>query len=164
MNNFLVNCASFCRHRIFCPRTDVSIDFIGDVHVVLKSFFFFKQGETKMKRRSGYKIETPLTRALKNMRNAKGLSLIKTSRLLEVPESVINHHENGRTDHVSMEYIKHFVAKMGFTMEDWDDFLKGRTSVYDLRQECRDLISKLDREKLKAIHVMLVSFVGGKNE
>ena len=117
-----------------------------------------------MKRRSGYKIETPITKALKNMRNAKGLSLIKTSRLLGVAESVVNHHENGRTDHVPENYINHFVQMMGFSPEDWEDFLKGRTSVYDLRQDCRYLIDKLERDKLKAIHVMLVSFVGGKNE
>lgn len=117
-----------------------------------------------MKRRSGYKIETPITKALKNMRNAKGLSLIKTSRLLGVAESTVNHHENGRTNYVPEEYITHFVQVMGFSMEDWDDFLKGRTSVYDLRLECRNLINKLEREKLKAIHVMLVSFIGGKNE
>lgn len=110
-------------------------------------------------RRSSYKVETPLTRALKNMRNARGLSLIKTSHLLGVSESVVNHHENGRTDHVPQEYIELFVSKMGFSMEDFEDFLKGRTSVYDLREECKELISKLDREKLKAIHAMLLSFV-----
>ena len=117
-----------------------------------------------MKRRSGYKIETPITKALKNMRNAKGLSLIKTSRLLGVAESTVNHHENGRTDYVPQDYIKNYLQNLGFTMEDWEDFLRGRTSVYDLRQECRDLINKLEREKLKAIHVMLVSFIGEKNE
>jgi hypothetical protein len=76
----------------------VSFDFIGDVCVDLKSFFFFNEGETKMKKRSGYKIETLITKALKNMRNAKGLSLIKHGR-----------------------------------------FLRGRTSIYDLRLECRDI-------------------------
>ncbi|PIP91223.1 MAG: hypothetical protein COW01_06110 [Bdellovibrionales bacterium CG12_big_fil_rev_8_21_14_0_65_38_15] len=127
-----------------------------------ESFFHqFAKGEMKM-RRSGYKIETPIAKALKNMRNAKSLSLVKTSRLLGVSESVINHHENGRTDHVPEDYIEHFVKTMGFSKEDWDDFLKGRTSVYDLRKECRELISKLDRDKLKAIHTMLLSFVGNK--
>lgn len=111
-------------------------------------------------KRSRYKIETPITLALKNMRNARGLSLVKASRLLGVKEALVNHYENGRTDSIPQRYIESFVTKMGFTMQDWDDFVKGRTSVYDLRQECRDLISKLEREKLKAIHTMLVSFVG----
>ena len=44
-------------------------------------------------------------------------------------------------------------------MEDWDDFLQGRTSVYDLKEECRDFLGKLDKDKLKAIHTMLLSFV-----
>ena len=111
-------------------------------------------------KRSRFKIETPMTMALKNMRNAKGLSLVKTSQMLGVKEALVNHYENGRTTHIPQEYIVHFVAKMGFTMDDWEDFIRGRTSVYDLRQECRDFISKLDREKLKAIHTMLLSFVG----
>jgi hypothetical protein len=51
---------------------------------------------------------------------------------------------------------------MGFNKEDWEDFLQGRTSVYDLRQECRDFITKLDREKLRAIHSMLLSFSSSK--
>lgn len=113
-------------------------------------------------KRSRYKIQTPVSLALKNMRNARGLSLIKTSRLLNVKEALVNHYENGRKDQIPKNYIEQFVVTLGFTMEDWDDFLQGRTSVYDLRQECRGFISKLDREKLKAIHTMLLSFVGSQ--
>jgi transcriptional regulator with XRE-family HTH domain len=109
-------------------------------------------------KRSRYKIQTPVSLALKNMRNARGLSLIKTARLLNVKEALVNHYENGRKDQIPESYIAHFVIGLGFNLEDWEDFLKGRTSVYDLRQECRDFISKLDREKLRAIHTMLLSF------
>jgi transcriptional regulator with XRE-family HTH domain len=111
-------------------------------------------------KRSRYKIETPITLALKNMRNARGVSLIKASRLLGVKEAVINHYENGRKSDIPQEYIQLFVKRMGFTMDDWEDFLQGRTSIYDLKEECRDFLSKLDRDKLKAIHTMLLSFVG----
>lgn len=113
-------------------------------------------------KRSRYKIETSVTMALKNMRNAKGLSIVQTARLLSVKEAKVNHYENGRIEIVPDEYIEKFVITLGFTMDDWEDFLKGRTSVYDLRQECRDFINKLDRDKLKAIHIMLLSFVGTK--
>ena len=113
-------------------------------------------------KRSRYKIQTPVSLALKNMRNARGLSLIKTARLLNVKEALINHYENGRKDSIPEDYVIKFVSGLGFTMDDWEDFLQGRTSVYDLRQECRDFITKLDREKLKAIHSMLLSFSGSK--
>ncbi len=113
-------------------------------------------------KRSRYKIVTPVCMALKNMRNARGLSIVKTARLLGLKDAVVNHYENGRRDQIPESYISQFVAGLGFTMDDWEDFLKGRTSVYDLRQECRDFINKLDREKLKAIHTMLLSFAGHK--
>jgi transcriptional regulator with XRE-family HTH domain len=113
-------------------------------------------------KRSRYKIETPVTSALKNMRNARGLSLVKTARLLNMKEAKVNHYENGRIESVPDDYVEKFVTKLGFTMQDWEDFLNGRTSVYDLRQECREFISKLDRDKLKAIHTMLLSFVGSR--
>ena len=48
-----------------------------------ESFFSQQNKEPKMKR-SRFKIETPVTLALKNMRNAKGLSLIKTSQMLKM--------------------------------------------------------------------------------
>jgi hypothetical protein len=111
-------------------------------------------------KRSRYKIVTPVNIALKNMRNAKGLSIVKTAKLLGFKTALVNHYENGRKDHIPEPYITTFVNGLGFTMEDWEDFLKGRTSVHDLRQECRDFINKLERDKLKAIHTMLLSFVG----
>jgi predicted transcriptional regulator len=36
-----------------------------------------------------------VTVALKNMRNAKGLSLIKTSQKFGVKEALVTHYENG---------------------------------------------------------------------
>ncbi len=113
-------------------------------------------------KRSRYKIETPVTAALKKMRRAAGLSIVRTAKVLDVKSALVNHYENGRKEQIPESYIRRFVMGLGFTMDDWDECLKGKTSVYDLRQECRESISKLDREKLKTIHTILLSFVGSK--
>jgi transcriptional regulator with XRE-family HTH domain len=98
--------------------------------------------------------------ALKKMRNARGLSLVKTAKLLGLKEALVNHYENGRKEKIPTNYIHHFVMTLGFTMDDWEDFLRHRTSIFDVRQECQNFINKLDREKLNAVHIMLLSFAG----
>lgn len=110
------------------------------------------------RKRTKLKIETQESRALKRMRMARGLSLKKAARKMKIHDTVINHYENGRAN-VTEGYIKKFLNGMDYTQEDWIDFLQGKTTIFDLREECVVLIKKLDGDKLKAIHTMLANFV-----
>ena len=111
----------------------------------------------KMKRHY-YKIETPVTIALKRMRESTGKSLMELSRITGISASVIGHTENGRKEIISSEYIEKITKGLGYSEMDWQDFLQGKTTIFDLKKDCISKIENLNKEKLKSIHSFLESF------
>ena len=109
------------------------------------------------RKRSRQKIITKESEALKRMRLALGLSLIKASRKTGIHDSQINHAENGWAQ-ITPEYIEKFVSRMGFTMKDWEAFLCGGVTKFDLRFECVNIVKNMDGDKLKAVHGLLKNF------
>jgi transcriptional regulator with XRE-family HTH domain len=109
------------------------------------------------RKRSKQKIESKESIALKKMRLAQGLSLKRAAKKSGIHDTLINHFENGWST-VTEAYIQKFIHGMGYGQKDWDDFLQGRVTTFDLRDECSSIIQKMDGEKLKGIHAMLVSF------
>lgn len=104
------------------------------------------------------KIETPVTQALKRMRESTGVSLVKLSQKTGISSSVIGHTENGRKDHISNEYIQKITIALGYSDDDQNDFLEGKTTSFDLRKSCISKLEKLNKDKLKSIHSFLESF------
>jgi transcriptional regulator with XRE-family HTH domain len=109
-------------------------------------------------KRSYQKIKTPKTKALKRMRNSKGVSLRKLAKAMNIHESSVSDRENGRVEFISDEYIRSFVHTLGYEMADWSDFINGKTTIYDIRSECINIIEKLENDKLQAIYGMLRNF------
>ena len=109
-------------------------------------------------KRSYLKIETPTTIALKRIRNSKNVSLRKLGKQMSISESCISDRENGRIEHISDEYIQKLVSALGYTMDDWNDFLSGGKTTYDLEQDCISLIKKMNKEKLVSTHLILENF------
>jgi len=109
------------------------------------------------RKRSKFKLETQESRTLKKMRLALGLSLIRAGRKSGINPTEINHFENGWLT-VTESYIQRFIKGLGYTQKDWEEFYLGRTTVFDLRDECISIIKKMDNDKLRGIHGMLVSF------
>jgi transcriptional regulator with XRE-family HTH domain len=112
----------------------------------------------RVMKRQYYKIETDVTRALKRIRNSKGVSLRRLGKMMGTSEGCINDRENGRVDDISEEYISHLVVTLGYTMDDWCDFLSGNVTTFDLKNQCISILEKLDRDKLKSIHLFLENF------
>ena len=110
-------------------------------------------------RRQYYKVENETTRALKRIRNSKGVSLRRLGKMMEISESCINDRENGRVDDISYEYIEKLVVTLGYTMNDWSDFLNGNVTTFDLKNQCITILESLDRDKLKSIHSLLENFI-----
>lgn len=109
------------------------------------------------RKRGRQKIITKESQALKRMRLARGLSLKKAYRKSGIHDTIINHAENGWAT-ITEDYINKFINGMGFTMKDWDDFLNGRVTTFDLRYECMDIVKNMNGDKLKAVHSLLINF------
>ncbi len=109
-------------------------------------------------KRSYLKIETPVTIALKSIRNSKNVSLRKLGKRMGISESCISDRENGRIEEISNGYIEKFVSALGYSMNDWADFVEGKTTAFDLRRNCVNLLEKMDKSKLVSVHLFLQSF------
>jgi len=109
-------------------------------------------------KRSYQKIETPITIALKRIRNSKKISLRKLGKEMGISESCISDRENGRIEHISDEYIENLVFALGYSMSDWNDFLEGNTTAFDIKQKCIGILGNLDKEKLSSVHLILENF------
>ena len=97
---------------------------------------------------------TAESNALKKMRQAKGLSLKKASAISGIHDTVLNHHENGWCS-ITESYVEKFLKGMGFTQDDWELFLTGGKTRYDIIEECVASLSQLDLNKLKIVQNML---------
>ena len=86
-------------------------------------------------KRHYYKIETPVTTALKRMRESTGKSLMELSRITGISASVIGHTENGRKESISSEYIEKITKGLGYSEMDWQDFLQGKTTIFDIKKD-----------------------------
>ena len=109
------------------------------------------------RKRSRYQIHSKESGALKKMRLASGLSLRSAYKRCGIHDTIINHAENGRAN-ITPEYIERFITGMGFSMQDWSDTMDGKSTLSDLRFECKNIVEKIDSEKLKAVHLLLSNF------
>ena len=109
-------------------------------------------------RRSYKKIQTQKTIALRRMHNSRNISLRRLATSIGIPESNIRGREQGRIDTISDEYIANLVNALDYTMDDWNDFLEGRVTSFDLKQNWINLLEKMGKEKLQSAHLFLESF------
>ncbi len=105
-------------------------------------------------KRSRYKIETKESKALKRMRQAAGLSLVKAEKQTGIHSTILNHAENGRRN-LDVNFIEKYVTALGFTMEEWEEFLNKDKTVYDIKEECIELVKQMNKKQLKMMKVFL---------
>ena len=43
-------------------------------------------------------------------------------------------------------------------MDEFSDFLNDKITLFDLRNECQEIIKRIDSDQLKAIHIMIKNF------
>ncbi|MBT3982262.1 MAG: helix-turn-helix transcriptional regulator [Bacteriovoracaceae bacterium] len=109
-----------------------------------------------MPKRSRVKSETAESNALKKMRTIKGLSQRKAGMLIGVPPTKVNHTENGRA-YIEKSYIEKFIKGLGYSWEEWLEFVSGKGSKSSLKEQCILLIRGLDDQKLGLVFNLLTS-------
>ena len=113
-----------------------------------------------MGKRHTQKIESRTSRALKRIRlSRKGMSLVRLSKLTGLSASAICHAESGRVEDISYDHISKVVQALKYKKSDWEDFLKGNKTRFDLEQECIKKIEVLDKERLHSIYLLLENFI-----
>lgn len=110
-----------------------------------------------MPKRSRFQRTTQESRALKALRLKSGLSQRKLATLMEVPQTRINHSENGRA-YIRKDYVEKFLTAINLEWQDWDELVKQGKFREELKEDCVNLISNLNEEKLRVLHGLLLNF------
>lgn len=107
-----------------------------------------------MQKRCRLKKETRESIALKKIRNYAGVSQRSLAKLLGTTQSLINHHENGRTDN-SEEFVGRVLKTLNFSHEDYVKIRDGSDSSVELYHSCNSIIRDLPPSKIEFVHKLL---------
>ncbi len=113
-----------------------------------------------MSKRSQIKRITRETIVLRHLRRARRISMRKAGALIGISSSAISHYEQGRMN-LPTGRIPDLLGLYGYTQAEFDEWVMGKSlPVYDLRDECEQMISRIEKPKLKALLAVLLSFLG----
>ncbi len=114
----------------------------------------------KKTRRCDKKSVTEESILLKHLRESRHLSIRRAAKLIGTSSSTVNHTENGRRD-LTTGIIMQFVEAYGYSLEDFQEMLKGNLIVPEhLQSECIEIIKRLDNSKLRTVKSFLETFLG----
>ena len=99
------------------------------------------------------------SKALKRMREMKGLSVRKLAELLNVSHTLVSHLERGRAN-ISEAYIEKFLTALCCSWEEWRIALSGEKKTQTLakdklNQDCLKKIQGLSEDKLMLLDSIL---------
>ncbi len=103
------------------------------------------------------KIITKEARVLRVLRNLKKLSQYKASSICGYHKAAIGHIETGRVGLPKVR-IAHIVQSYGFTIEDFESYMRAEILVTEVQDECISIIRGLSEKNLKAVHPLLLNF------
>ncbi len=113
----------------------------------------------KKPKRSQIKRITREAVVLRAMRRLRHISMRRAGVTIGVTSSAISHYEQGRMD-LPKARVPELVASYGFTVPEFDEFVSGKAlPVVDVRDECEQIVARIDAAKLKALHAVLLSFL-----
>jgi transcriptional regulator with XRE-family HTH domain len=107
--------------------------------------------------RSQQKRITHQAKIVRHMRKTRGLSMNEAGRLVKVTGSAIAHMEQGRMD-ISRERLKSLVLAYGYSMQDFLEFIDGKSIPISYRDECIAIVRQLDEPRLAAVYAILTTF------
>ena len=111
------------------------------------------------RKRSQEKRITVQCKTLRFMRGARKISQKEAARRCSVSEQAIGHYENGRMD-ISPMRLEQFLRVYGFTRFEYEEYVNGKPiPVLSVREDCVNILGRIDENKLRAVHAVLVSFV-----
>ena len=110
--------------------------------------------------RTAHKKSTKASKILRYMRMSKGMTQRKAAAACSLCHALINHYEQGRLD-IPKHRLEQLVRLYGYTPEEFMAYLGDKPiPVLDLKDECVGLLDRIDEAKLRAVHAVLVGFVG----
>ena len=111
-----------------------------------------------MSKRSQIKRITREAMALRCMRRLRRISMRKAGALIGVTSSAISHYEQGRMN-LPKARVPELVTGYGYSMTEYEEFVNGKPLPFsDLRDECEQIVQRMDSTRLKTLHAVLVSF------
>jgi len=113
----------------------------------------------KKLRRSQIKRITREAQVLRFMRRSRKISMNAAGASLGVCSATISHIEQGRMN-VPTSRIPILLSLYHYTSTEFDEYVMGKAlPVLDLRDECVQMVQKIEMNKLKALHAVLLSLV-----
>lgn len=111
-----------------------------------------------MAARSTYKVITDDVKAIRTMREKRGLSVNKAAPLIGTNKSTLTALENGRIN-LSSEWIDRILKAYRFNKKAFNTLKQDKSSSKDdLLKEIGELASKLPYDKLLVINKLLSNF------
>ncbi len=95
-------------------------------------------------------------KVLKEMRLLKNIDQYTASKDCNYGRNTVGFIENGRVT-LTEKKIRHIVGTYGFTMELFQQLLKQPLLRHEIIEQCQEILSKLDENKLRIIQPMLLS-------
>jgi transcriptional regulator with XRE-family HTH domain len=118
-----------------------------------------KQKITTKKRKDRRFCRRRITReckVLKEMRLLKNIDQYTASKDCNYGRNTVGFIENGRVT-LTEKKIRHMVETYGFTMELFQQLVKQPLLRHEIIEQCQEILSKLDENKLRIIQPMLLS-------
>ncbi|MFA5582611.1 MAG: helix-turn-helix domain-containing protein [Bacteriovoracaceae bacterium] len=107
-------------------------------------------------RRFCKRVVTRECKVLKEMRLLKNIDQYSASKLCGHGRNTIGYIENGRV-HLTQDKIRNIVETYGFTMELFYQWVKLPMLRHEMIDQCQEIISQLDENKLRIVMPMLQS-------
>lgn len=102
---------------------------------------------------------TKESKALKQLRMMKGLSVRKLANLLNVSHTLVSHLELGRAN-ITEAYIEKFLEAVALSLEDWNVALGGGKKAQNqarsrITDDCLKKLKDLPEDKLRILNSIL---------
>lgn len=99
-------------------------------------------------------------KTLRYMRLSRGMSQREVAKKCHLSVAAIGHFEHGRVD-LSTTRVEQLLTLYCYTKQEFKEYQSGKpVPVTNVKDECILLLEKIDEEKLRTIHAVLVGFVG----
>ena len=112
-----------------------------------------------MGKRTKLVIETASSKALKELRIKREISLQKLADKMGVSKSLVHQVEYGRAD-ISDEYLKKVLCALDFSFSDFEILAGKRRKKNDsgFREKCLAIMEELEESKIESLFILLSKF------
>jgi transcriptional regulator with XRE-family HTH domain len=96
---------------------------------------------------------------LRWMRRSRRISMRRAGAAIGVSSSTISHIEQGRMG-LPVARVPELLSLYGYSSAEYEEHVMGKSlPVLNIRDECEQMIARIESPKLKALHAVLLSFL-----